>query len=188
MIKRFFHAVSSIATITSALLFVAILVLWARSHFARDYTSMWLPYRADAAGPRFVKVDVAGAGGQLEVDWQVWKDADREELRRRNKIARSNWYYRSFSELPLKYAQSTPPTFWNAIGFKTYSGPTHSNICVPYWAGTVLTAGLPLAWVVRRVRRRRSAVAGRCLVCGYDLRATPQKCPECGNVTIASGG
>ena len=34
--------------------------------------------------------------------------------------------------------------------------------------------------VARHWRRCRPAAAGRCRVCGYDLRASPLQCPECG--------
>jgi hypothetical protein len=37
-----------------------------------------------------------------------------------------------------------------------------------------------LAWGARLVRRRRLARDNRCARCGYDLRATPGRCPECG--------
>ena len=44
----------------------------------------------------------------------------------------------------------------------------------------VLTAILPALWVVQWRRHRRRGRTGLCPVCGYDLRASPDRCPECG--------
>jgi hypothetical protein len=55
------------------------------------------------------------------------------------------------------------------------------KVVVPYWALAVPTAVMPARSVWRWWRRRRkTAQSGRCPACGYDLRATPERCPECG--------
>ena len=44
----------------------------------------------------------------------------------------------------------------------------------------VLAAVLPVIWCVTHVRSRRRNRFGHCRHCGYDLRATPDRCPEWG--------
>jgi hypothetical protein len=54
-------------------------------------------------------------------------------------------------------------------------------IGTPHWLPVVLLAGLPLIRLIRR-QRRRLRLPGHCRICGYDLRATPERCPECGPI------
>ena len=53
---------------------------------------------------------------------------------------------------------------------------TSQHVEVYYWFMASATALAPL-WVWRS---RRRFAQGRCRTCGYDMRATPDRCPECG--------
>src|SRR5438132_173604 len=48
------------------------------------------------------------------------------------------------------------------------------------FAAIIVISVICLAWIIRRDLRRRKDRGRKCIVCGYDLRATPHTCPECG--------
>jgi hypothetical protein len=56
---------------------------------------------------------------------------------------------------------------------------TWHRASAPYWFAVLCLGFLPLARLFHRHRLRKVPV-GHCPTCGYDLRATPDRCPECG--------
>jgi hypothetical protein len=57
----------------------------------------------------------------------------------------------------------------------------HRGLEVSYGVLVLIFALLPASWMVRRIRNRKR-LPNACVYCGYDLRATPDRCPECGTV------
>lgn len=79
--------------------------------------------------------------------------------------------------------------WWNRVGFVIVSsaelGPHTSMIVVmvPHWflVGVFAIAPAIAGDRFRMERRIRNRVRlGHCQSCGYDIRATPDRCPECG--------
>jgi hypothetical protein len=84
---------------------------------------------------------------------------------------------------PSRWTQSLPalflgPHFPSVISSSSASDQT-SLLRV-----MIAAAALPVLWMVmwlrRRVQKKRQETLGLCLVCNYDLRASSQRCPECG--------
>jgi hypothetical protein len=74
----------------------------------------------------------------------------------------------------------------------TYSREPHFlKLFVPYWmvCPLLLISAVFLSWVAqfpKRIRRWARPTSAVCANCGYDIRATPERCPECGTV-VPSG-
>jgi hypothetical protein len=64
----------------------------------------------------------------------------------------------------------------------------YRQLVVPAWILLALSAPLPAIWITRTLRQRRRAASNRCAACGYDLRATPDRCPECGALPQTAPG
>jgi len=59
---------------------------------------------------------------------------------------------------------------------------SYRYVSVPLWFIALAALMLPFARVQRAIRTGRRRNRGLCLRCGYDLRGSGERCPECGNV------
>lgn len=71
---------------------------------------------------------------------------------------------------------------WQLAGFALWTSEEAGQwvATVPYWSIAAAAITWPGLLLTRHCRRVRRAKAGLCPACGYDLRATPLRWPECG--------
>jgi hypothetical protein len=74
-------------------------------------------------------------------------------------------------------------TAQNVVFSPSFASTWQLAVVVPYWAVVTLASLLPvycLAKVPGALQRRRRIRRGLCVHCGYDMRASSDRCPECG--------
>ena len=71
-------------------------------------------------------------------------------------------------------------------GLPPVAEPVYSahSLVISYWLPIVVASILPLLSMWKRLQRWRTDLRGLCPICRYDLRATPDRCPECGCVPV----
>jgi hypothetical protein len=183
MARRLFN----LLCLASPLLCVALGVLWVRSYFWNDAFSL-LHGARDGSGQVVTHAATLISGvGCVGVRAGRWREADSPSLK-----AESPDGLHARHEATSLAAATYPlsGSFWNRIGFSCnldrYSAPGDAEhafmLIVPDWLPLWLSAAPPAWWVLRRRRERLRRKAGLCARCGYDVRATPGRCPECGTV------
>jgi hypothetical protein len=167
----------------SLLLCAATCVLWVRSHLIRDIVGF-----GRAGGNCHVAQSILGRvhvlstlGGGCEGG--VTHSADR--------LAKNASWQGGMSSYPRTIrwrfgcAYETYPVYHMGISATSASFTTNPRlIVVPYAYPAALFAFVPAVHAVRRRRASRRRTTGLCRTCGYDLRASPERCPECGTATV----
>lgn len=154
----------------SLLLCLAAGILWVRSYWVDEYVQV--AWQAPQKHSGYTGFRMDSEGGLLTL-----KCGD-------------DLGYFAFLDIGFHYGGVTRGNRWNTVtGWRFGYSRGQDNIMIqaPYWAVVLSTVVLPLLWLNSHLEIRRRLKLGLCLTCGYDMRATPDRCPECGTQVVARG-
>jgi hypothetical protein len=207
LVRRLIRAATTSAACLSLLLAVALSALWVRSWWIDDtvrYVRMdrwrWEEWRLQS-GRGFISVSTESNPIGAEADPVILGLHSDQGLHWTSGPAHpgddGDVYSRTQSLVGFWPGRITR---WGKYGFGYFTAaggpfpespmmvaPRIGAITAPFWGLVAATAVLPLAKFAGLLRRRRRRIPGTCRKCGYDLRATPNRCPECGTATIPHG-
>jgi hypothetical protein len=175
--RRLLRILLNAATVLSLVLCAMAMAAWVRSYQARDDV-VWV-----RENPRMY-LEVGTHRGGLLADLLTPVGTEMEGNR-------AGWAWTSSSRVSYATTVSPKGTFFNRFGFGFFDYQDRNEwrqLACPYWFLVLLTAILPGARLIksrRRARRLRMG-AGHCHHCGYDCRATPERCPECGTALVVT--
>jgi hypothetical protein len=167
----------NLAVAGSGVLFLAVAALWVRSYFVKDELYL-LPGPARDKEFTSFRGSIASLPGRIEF-----------KLAYRGSAGVVVCASDRGQRVIYAGAKRRPPEE-NGRGdharhqFEVIDYGRYSTVRVPHW-GILSLALLPgIGWLIKRWVGRRRSRAGRCPTCGYDLRATPERCPECGTLAV----
>lgn len=175
----------NLLTALSLLLCLASLVLWERSHRVQE-TSIW---NLDDGG-QFCAVHARGLF--LATRMTRSPPPTTRPRKRFHYIATSppfDYSAMGSNANPRTIARwelPGPIIYWRwGDGSPPASSAELTYIAFPCWLAAALLAIPPTLRTptyLKRRRRRNRECRGVCVACGYDLRMTPHRCPECGSI------
>ncbi len=189
--KRFCRWVFNLLTLLSLLLCLAMGAVWIRSYFAFSQLVEGHHYRMiDEKTLRCSIFQLYLSKGAFQYG-NAWYDyKDKFLIQAMLPAGKSSW---QFSHSNVGGVLYIPPPKGSIAGVAisfTLPVPARGQVAqvdarLPYWVLVIAFAFLPFVWIARFARQRgrdRLKAGGCCVRCGYDLRATADRCPECGNI------
>jgi hypothetical protein len=173
--RRLFASIS----VLSLILCLATVGLWVRSYFAGDYLDFGFD-RSSGRAALFGSIGT-GRGGFVAVLYRSDAPLPREDRRIRYRCTPAQGFVPSQSSFGFAHVVVVSPM----PGISS-----NENWIVAHWFAATIWSIVPCFWLIRAHQRRKTARwrrLGLCLNCGYDLRATPARCPECGSTAKDEG-